>query len=466
MHYLSQKTVPWVGLSLFFTAAIFSKGFHHFDEHFQILEFAGLKLGMISQSQLAWEYSAKMRSALQPAIVVWLHQTLKPLNGDNPFLVTAVLRFFSALLSFSAFWALAKCFGTGLNGFWKKILLVPLSFFFSLGVYNGVRFSSENWGAIFFVFGLVLAVSEKRRTLGLSLLSGIFLGISFLFRFQMGIAIFGLFCWLLLIQKERFSLLVSRTMGLVLMIGVGVLVDHWFYGRWPLSFWNYFNQNLLMGRAAAFGVHPWYEYLKIIVIYLIPPFSIFFLFGLCAFFYLFPKHVLSFCLIPFLLVHSLIDHKEPRFIFPLLYFFPVILAMSFQKISEEIEFKRLQKLVLKTVYSVFLFLNGIFLIVALFFPADQDVKLYQAIYQSGAQSLVILDDNPFQKAGLEVRYYLRPGLLVEKRSPQKGDLVITRQSDAVVPRENLVYESFPYWLTRFNFNHWVERTKRWRAFWK
>jgi CDP-6-deoxy-D-xylo-4-hexulose-3-dehydrase len=40
----TYKHIPLLGLTCLLIAAFFSKGFHHFDEHFQILEFAAASL--------------------------------------------------------------------------------------------------------------------------------------------------------------------------------------------------------------------------------------------------------------------------------------------------------------------------------------------------------------------------------------------------------------------------------------
>ena len=69
-----EKTVVALSLGIFFVTALRSSGFHQIDEHFQILEFAAFKLGLTNQGELPWEYSAQMRPALQPAIVVLIYK--------------------------------------------------------------------------------------------------------------------------------------------------------------------------------------------------------------------------------------------------------------------------------------------------------------------------------------------------------------------------------------------------------
>ena len=58
-------------------SSIFSVGFYHPDEHYQILEFANYKLGNINSSQLPWEFHEKIRPTLQPLLALI---TIKILN--------------------------------------------------------------------------------------------------------------------------------------------------------------------------------------------------------------------------------------------------------------------------------------------------------------------------------------------------------------------------------------------------
>ena len=92
-----------LALFLLILTSYFSVGYHHFDEHFQILEFAGLKLDLTTQSELPWEYHSQMRAALQPAIVVGAHAAFRVLGlAENPFTIAFLLRCTSAILSLVA----------------------------------------------------------------------------------------------------------------------------------------------------------------------------------------------------------------------------------------------------------------------------------------------------------------------------------------------------------------------------
>ncbi|WP_106831233.1 hypothetical protein [Parabacteroides pacaensis] len=52
------KEIYWLGsciLVIYFLIAIHSSGYYHPDEHFQIIEFAGLKAGWNQAADLPWE---------------------------------------------------------------------------------------------------------------------------------------------------------------------------------------------------------------------------------------------------------------------------------------------------------------------------------------------------------------------------------------------------------------------------
>ncbi len=47
---------------------LFNLGYYHADEHFQIIEFSGLKLGFNEKHHLTWEFHNQIRSSIQPFI--------------------------------------------------------------------------------------------------------------------------------------------------------------------------------------------------------------------------------------------------------------------------------------------------------------------------------------------------------------------------------------------------------------
>jgi GPI mannosyltransferase 3 len=83
-----NRKILIIGLCFHLLAAVFSIGFNNHDEHFQILEFAALKLNLAGVNDMPWEYGYQMRSTVQPGIayliinaskrLVWVAHSRKP----------------------------------------------------------------------------------------------------------------------------------------------------------------------------------------------------------------------------------------------------------------------------------------------------------------------------------------------------------------------------------------------------
>ena len=107
---MRSKYVYAISIIVFIITAFFSTGYHHYDEHFQILEFAGLKLHLIAPQNLPWEYAFQVRPAIQPAMVVVIYRFLNLIGIDSPFQVVLFLRLLSAALTFLSMFMIFKMY--------------------------------------------------------------------------------------------------------------------------------------------------------------------------------------------------------------------------------------------------------------------------------------------------------------------------------------------------------------------
>ena len=155
------------------------------------------------------------------------------------------------------------------------------------------------------------------------------MGFSFLFRYQAGFMIVGFAAWLLFIEKEKLKYLITFSLVILSIIGAGVLVDIWFYGEFTFSAYNYFYENIMLNKAQDYGVDPWWSYITAFIERAIPPFSILFLGAFGILFYFKWKNPLTWVLVPFILIHFVLSHKELRFLFPMVYFLPIIFFNPF-----------------------------------------------------------------------------------------------------------------------------------------
>ena len=467
-----KKRVCILGAVIFFITAIFSKGYHHFDEHFQILEFVALKLNLNTTGNMPWEYFTKMRSAVQPLIVFVLYKSLAVFGEVNPFFLTTLTRILSATLSFTAFFFLFKQFEQDVKSQKLKALVICFSFFTWFIVYDAVRFSSENWSGNFFLLGLCFACNEKGKGWKNYLISGLLFGFSFLFRFQSAFLIAGLFLWMVFIKREKMLRLAVLLAAILSVLVIGVIIDHWFYDEWFFSAWNYFDQNILQNKAANFGVFPWWYYLQQVFYNAVPIFGLVFILSFLLLFIFYPKHVFTFSLVPFLLAHFITGHKELRFLFPVLGFLPFAMTMSADAIAAKFSSSILSK-VGSAFLILFWLINIPLLIIVMFRPADNLIPLYEKVYSYNSPvTIYCIDENPYHRV-LDIHFYRRGNVEavkaeslsnIQNKSGTKTLLALSNNEIPSPTEWKLVYSGLPQWMKQFNFNNWQERTKFWRLY--
>ncbi|MEQ8908780.1 MAG: glycosyltransferase family 39 protein [Vicingaceae bacterium] len=472
----SSKQTAWLFLSalLFILCAYFSKGYHHFDEHFQLLEFANWKAGKTPINDLPWEFHEKMRPALQVGLIYLFQKVYHFIGGESPFTFAFLLRLFSAALTFLLLIRLFKQFKEKLKAS-NAAFFFLCSFFLWYFYYIGVRFSSENWSALFLTFGISLLFPfEKSKKPSLFFISGLLFGFSFHFRYQIAFAILGFLLWLLFIQKIKLKSLISLVFGGLLSFSIGLLVDAWFYEEWQIAPWNYIEQNILEDKVSGFGVEPWWFYLQRFIEQGIPPLSILIL-GACFFFFIKKANSwLSWTLIPFLVVHTLIGHKELRFLFPIVYFLPFLLFSVYELLSTKVKTNKLFRLAVKLSWGV----NLLFVLVVCFRPAEPQVPLYEALYKQVGDkkaTLYHLGKNPYHRVA-NVFFYKPKNLTIKQidsfeslaQSSKEMQFVVVggkgQQIEVPIESKELTYSTFPEWFTKLNFNDWQSRTNVWKVY--
>lgn len=349
---LRKKIIFWftLGLIIHLTCSFFSVGFWHFDEHFQVLEFLNIKLHSLPPDHLAWEYREKIRPWFQ---VFFYYLVSFPLKDINPFYLATFLRLITSLLSLLSLLFFTRTIFSFLKSDLKKnYWLIFLNLIWFVPFINA-RTSSENFSMIFFFIGMDLFLREEKK-----FLSGLLLGLSFISRFQMGLLILPLFFYRLFFRKSWEGL---ALLGILFSIWLGILVDFWGYGEWVLTPWRYFWVNLVEGKAATFGVSPWWFYFS--EIFSGPEgvlASILVLVTIRGWIKEY-KNPLSLMGIFYFWVHVMISHKELRFLTPLFFLSLYHLADAAPEIPLKDFFKR------KSVGLVSL-VNLVFLIYVMFVP--------------------------------------------------------------------------------------------------
>ena len=483
---ISERQLLLAGIIAHIAAALFSIGFHHFDEHFQIIEFAGYKLGTNSASDLTWEFRNRMRPALQPGMAYALIKSLSYAGLTNPFTLAIIFRLLAAAVALASTLLLLHAFSPEVPGRKLRMWLVLLSLLTWFIVYSDVRFSSENISGALFAAALgILWVKRNDASLKPYLLAGLLAGLSVVLRFQTGFMVAGLGLWLLFIGRASWPRLIAFGSMILACIAFGVVIDRWFYGEWTFTFWNYFDQNIVHDKAANFGIDPPWYYITNAIGSAVPPYSIIMVAAVFYFIITHPKHVITWIVLPFLLIHFAVGHKEMRFLFPVLKFIPFMLVLSILHLRSRSErIKRiLESRHWKWLTVSFLVVNTLLLLVIIVKPANRNTKLYQYIYNNYNGKPVRLmynEADPFVQVTRVVRFYKPPSLVTVKdpllqlsQMPPGGDTIALfvaidtkgiAELDGRSREFKKVYSDIPEWMKNFNFNNWLSRTNQWTLY--
>jgi len=461
-------------------AAWFSIGYHQADEHFQVLEFASWKMGTTPIQSLPWEFAARIRPALQPLFVVFVQKYCVP--WANPFQVSFLLRLFSGLSGFGALVFILLINLKIIEGYESKRFLILITTFLWFVPYVHVHFSSESISGSLFFFGLgCILLGNNQSKNHLLALGGFLIGLSFVCRFQTVFMIFGLALWCIFIAKMNWKALFMIGFPVLIAIAIGVLIDKWFYGEWVFTSWNYFKINVIEGKASYFGTSPWYAYFTWNFADLIPPFSILIIAGVIYSLVKYRTNIFSLTIIPFLLAHLFVAHKEARFLFPMIGAVPILIALAYKDFIPKY-FKAIKPRTISL--NIYFGLSFIMMAISCLKPASDRAGLYENLYEhyNGKRATLLCEkDNPYNS--FEKNYYFRPKdisivdslgikgidsvLKIKGREPRP--VLFSNLNDANVfasqhPEAKIVYSSFPGWAVNFNYFNWLSRTKLWVLF--
>ena len=464
------------GLLVFVITAWFSVGYHHPDEHFQVLEFANYKLGFSPASNLPWEFFAQCRSALQPFIVYCLVNLLEMIGFNNPFIVAFILRLSMGVLTWWLNCRLVILFLPTLRTEKSKSIFIGCSFFLWFVPYISVRFSAENLaGLLFFLaVSMIIKIDEyafQNKTIRL-ILVGLLLGFSIYLRLQMAFALIGLGIWILFLQKSNWKNLISIFIGGSLAILLSIYVDYWFYGNWVFTPFNYFKVNIIDHKAKEFGVSAWWYYFPMFLETAVLPIAIGLLLSFLLGIWKKPTHIYSLICATFLIGHFFIGHKEIRFLFPIIYGFIFLVCVGIDKLLQEGTHKK----IVSWAFSVLAGINLVLLVFRIFAPAQEAMKYYDFFYnysQNQETTLITFERSPYYLVGLEANFYKNKKMDIQiiqntdqlssilKNGYGKSHLFYTPGLTADIKfasfKMRTIYCILPGWILHFDVNHWQER---------
>ena len=306
-------------LALTLAAALASDSVFQVDEYFQTVEFASYKLGVTPAADLPWEFQARIRPFAQPALYWALARGAAKAGVEDPFALLRVFRIASGLIAWLALAALMRAAGRWFpERPWRAAMYASLALPYFVP-YLAARTSSENLATAFLLLGLALVAWGEEPGGGWirSFSAGASLGLAVECRLQVAMSVAGVLLWTLVHGRGRLRSALLVALGLAAALLAGFVVDRWGYGTPEFVAWNYFRVNVLEGKAATFGVLPVVAY-PFVFMLLFPPFGALIFLGMAIFWWRSPRHLLTWVTVPFVLGHSLVGHKEFRFMFPIL----------------------------------------------------------------------------------------------------------------------------------------------------
>jgi phosphatidylinositol glycan class B len=235
------------------------------------------------------------------------------------------------------------------------------------------------------------------------------------------------------------------------------------------------------GKAATFGVEPFWWYFTELPVAFFPPLSIFLLIMAGIGIYRNPTHVFSWCLVPFVLAHSLVAHKEVRFLFPMALPFFYFATAGWQHFSAGKTFSPGWTRAFRFFWAV----NLILLVFRILVPAKEMVAYSRFIWcwgQAHPNSCVyFVKEMPRKNFPLNMPFYLNPrqNQLSWYTDPlYRNDTTALKQGDLFFFTEiyhpkpqappgfqfKKRYNYYPEWLLMNNTNNWQSRTRIWEVY--
>jgi len=358
-------------------------------------------LGKPSGAPYVWEYDHFVRSTIQVYIFSGYHLLLNAIGITDPYTQLTILRVILGIIMFVVFNLLA--FHYFKNASRKLLIFVLLFMNFSWVLpYTRTLFCAEMMSSLFFFGTLLLyeAKKDKWRGYWFPVLIGFLFCLAFYFRLQIATALLGFGIWLLFFEK-RFNHIMPMLIG----FGVGVLVnlclDYGYYNQWIFIPYAYYHVNINEGRATQFGTSSFWRYIGLIILVAPAPlFSIvLFYYGIKTFFKKYSNPVFL-STVFFIIIHSIIGHKEERFMFPIFNVMPLIYGWSIPAFQQFYEgTKKWVRAVMRFLIWFTVVLNSILLIAITLVPYSQTIRFSEKLkvkFHNQPVDLYTLGQTPFQ----------------------------------------------------------------------
>jgi len=328
------RTRRWAGIHLIALAALaarlivacWSMRITYPDELFQYLEQAHRLV--YGYGIIPWEYRLAARNWLLPGALAALLEALRGIGLDRPTGYIPALKDILALLSVGLVYA---SYTVGRNIFDERtgrLAAVLAAIWYEL-LYVSTIATPEVLSA-YALFG-ALALVTGRASARRALVVGLLLGASIALRLQYAVPAVAL--WALVVIKWQWRCAVYAAVAGAVVVGFAGLLDAWSWGTAFISYYNNLDLNLLLGKGDVFGSSPPSAYLYWLTVGSLGVHLLAVGYGIVQWRRSWPILLLLACV---LVPHSLIGHKEYRFIILAVPLLLVLLAAAIVNGSQQL----------------------------------------------------------------------------------------------------------------------------------
>jgi hypothetical protein len=308
-----------VALVLRLFSVVFSKGYMASDDHFETVQVAwqGVQKGLLDEDgHLRWNDLAPTAINRSPLYNVGLYLNMKImmwLGCESLDCAMYGIRLRHALISLIPV-LFGMLYVRRATGDKRCVLLAGLI----LGAhflmpYLSVRTLIEKVAEVMLVPSVFLAyVGVKDKNDKWLVLSGILGGLAWMIRFNTGICLVFMAPAIWYAAKNIRPML-AFCIGVAIMILVSGALDSYYYGRFAVSTTNLIHSALELQQTGGPLPQPFWIYIPLIFGIFVPPFSLYFI---LSFFRreLIREHIILLAAVAsFVISHSLITHKEERY---------------------------------------------------------------------------------------------------------------------------------------------------------
>jgi phosphatidylinositol glycan class B len=399
------------GLIVQVITSITQAGVSSADQHFQIVEFSLDQLGKKNGFVQVWEYTNFVRPTVQVYLFSGYHLLLNALNITDPYTQLTILRVFLGVIMWVVFNLLALHFTRNAESRVKLIVLLLMNLSWALP-YSRTLFSAEMMGSLFFFGALLLYdhYKDRRPSFLIVAVAGFLFCLAFYLRFQMAFGMVGVAVWLLFFER-KYTHILPLAVGFIAGAALNTWLDYAYYDKLVITPYEYFHANIIAGRADYFGRSSFLRYIGLIILVTPAP-----LFSILVFLFLLRtsvtkyREVIVLSTVLFVVFHSLVGHKEERFIFPVFNAFPLMIGYAVPSIQRLFNVRQrwagaLSSLLLGTT----VFLNAVFLLVFCSVPYSQTIVFSEKLsehFRGQQVSLFCVRQTPFETpSGNQMEFY-------------------------------------------------------------